>query len=215
MVQPVRHVVEPVVSEIQVPPGMLGPDPVSFDVRCFIVPYAGGIVLVDVGPSGNSSTIDAALARIGAAWSDVSDVVLTHAHFDHAGALAEAADRAAGASLWAGAMEVPEIRFQGDRVLRELVEGDRVRNLKVLDTPGHTPGHISLLHETGSLLLIGDLVGSVDGALSFGPAAFTADPKLSRQSLARMADIRPDRVVFSHGAEVIDPNTAIRGILAS
>jgi glyoxylase-like metal-dependent hydrolase (beta-lactamase superfamily II) len=83
----------------------------------------------------------------------------------------------------------------------------------VLHTPGHTAGHISLLHEAGSLLFIGDLVGSQGGALTFGPAAFTADPDLSRRSLGRMADLAPERVLFSHGAEVSDPGAAIRDLL--
>lgn len=62
MVQPVRYV-EPAVTQMEAPPGTLGPDHVSFDVRCFVVPYADGIVLVDTGPPGNGKTIEAALAR--------------------------------------------------------------------------------------------------------------------------------------------------------
>jgi glyoxylase-like metal-dependent hydrolase (beta-lactamase superfamily II) len=209
----VRHDVEPAITHIQMPPGTLGPDPVSFDVRCFVVPHGGGIVLVDAGPPGTADTIEAALARVGTTWPDVSDVVLTHPHFDHMGGLAEVAGRAPGASLWAGANDVPDIQLPGSSVVRPLVEGERVRNLMVLDTPGHTPGHISLLHEAALFLLIGDLVGSVDGALSFGPPIFTADPALSRQSLARVADLQANRVLFSHGAEISDPSAAIREFL--
>ncbi len=212
MIEPARHV-EPAVTRMEAPPGVLGPDPVSFDVRCFVVPYADGIVLVDTGPPGNAKTIEAALARVGAAWSDVSDIVLTHAHFDHAGELAEAADRALGATLWAGALDIAEIHLEDGPEVRPLFEAGRVRDLTILETPGHTPGHISLLHEVGSILLIGDLVGSVDGALSFGPPAFTADQVLSRQSLARMAELSPDRILFSHGAEVSQPSAAIRQLL--
>jgi glyoxylase-like metal-dependent hydrolase (beta-lactamase superfamily II) len=49
------------------------------------------------------------------------------------------------------------------------------------------------------------LLGSVDGALSFGPPAFTADAVRSRASLERVARMGVDRLLFSHGAEVPDP----------
>jgi glyoxylase-like metal-dependent hydrolase (beta-lactamase superfamily II) len=208
-----RSDVEAVVTQVQVPPGMLGPDAVTFDVRCFVVGHDGGVVLVDTCTPGSSEAIGSALARVGAAWADVIDIVLTHRHFDHVGGLAESMELASGANVWAGARDAPEILMSGDRVARSLSEGDRVGDLRVLDTPGHTPGHISLLHEGASLLFIGDLIGSSDGALSLGPAAFTADPDLSMQSLGRMVDLKPDRIMFSHGEEVSDPTSAIRDFL--
>ena len=212
----VRHappMVEPVVTQVQVPPGMIGPEPVSFEVRCFVVADTGGVVLVDTCTPGSSEAIGVALAKVGAAWSDVTDVVLTHSHFDHTGGLTESAELASGATVWAGAQDAPEIPTVGGRAVRPLAEGDRVGNMRVLHTPGHTPGHVSLLHEGASILFIGDLVGSADGALSFGPSAFTADPALSRQSLQRIVDLQPDRILFSHGGEVSDPGAAIRQIL--
>ena len=147
---------------------------------------------------GTLGAIGSALGRIGAGWSDVTDVVLTHSHFDHVGGLAETAMSAPKAALWAGRLDVPAIRLEGRRVVRPLSEGHRVRDLVVLNSPGHTPGHISLLHESASLVLVGDLVGSIDGRLTFGPPAFTADRERSRASLARMVAAgraRPSRLL--------------------
>jgi glyoxylase-like metal-dependent hydrolase (beta-lactamase superfamily II) len=196
-----------------VPAGVLGPEAVTIEVRCFVVPGANGIVVVDTGIPGTAGAIEAALDRVGARWSDVTDIVLTHAHFDHAGGLSEAVIRAPQATLRAGALDLPDIRLDGDRAIRPLVEGDRVRDLLVLDTPGHTPGHISLVHEAASLVLIGDLVGSIDGKLSFGPPAFTADAARSHAALRRVAGLGIERLVFSHGAEVSDPNGAVEELL--
>ena len=208
----VTHI-EPVMTQLQVPPGMLGPDPLTIEVRCFVVVGMGGVVLVDTGPPGSSEAIGIAMARVGATWADVTDIVLTHRHFDHVGGLAESAELASGAAVWAGADDVHEIPFEGRRAVRQLVDGDLVGDLHVLHTPGHTPGHLSLLHEAASLLVIGDLVGSTDGALDFGPSAFTADPTRNRQSLRRMVDLETDRILFSHGEEVPNAGTAIRQLL--
>jgi glyoxylase-like metal-dependent hydrolase (beta-lactamase superfamily II) len=208
----VTHV-EPVVTQLQVPPGMLGPNPVTIEVRCFVVVGTGGVVLVDTGPPGAGEAIGSAIARVGATWSDVTDIVLTHRHFDHVGGLAESAELASGAAVWAGADDAREIQFEGRRTVRPLEDGDVVGDLRVLHTPGHTPGHLSLLLETASLLVIGDLVGSTDGALDFGPSAFTADSALSRQSLRRMVDLQTDRILFSHGEEVPNAGAAIRQLL--
>jgi glyoxylase-like metal-dependent hydrolase (beta-lactamase superfamily II) len=205
--------VEPVVTRLQIPPGMFGPDPVSIEVRCFLVVGANGVVLIDTGPPGTSAAIGTGLARIDAKWSDVLHIVLTHHHFDHAGGLAESAELASGAAIWAGADDLPEIAFEHRRVIRPVREGDQVGDLRVLHTPGHTPGHVSLLHETASILFIGDLIGSAEGGLTFGPPAFTADPEESLRSLERMIALRTERVLFSHGAEVSDPGGAVAQLL--
>lgn len=205
--------IEPIVTQVHVPAGMLGPEPTAFEVRCFLVACRDGIVVVDVGPPGTIAAIEPALGRIGVGWPEVTDIVLTHAHFDHVGGLAEAFINAPHATLWAGARDVPAIHLEGDPALRPLFDGDRVRDLVVVETPGHTIGHISLLNEELSTMLVGDLVGSVEGSLSLGPAAFTADPVRARVSLERTADMGIDRLLFSHGAEVSDPNGAIRELL--
>jgi glyoxylase-like metal-dependent hydrolase (beta-lactamase superfamily II) len=212
--QPISNAFQPVITHVEVPPGMLGPDPVSLEVRCFIVPRPDGVVLVDVGPPSTGIEIQDALGHVGATWSDVSDIVLTHAHFDHVGGLDEVAEHAPQAVVWAGAADLSEIRFDG-RALEPLTEGDRVRDVVILETPGHTPGHLSLLDEANSLILVGDVVGNVGEALSFGPPAFTADPERARASLERLAALDVERFVFSHGPEMNDPRSAIGHLLGS
>ena len=214
MDQPVSSAFRPVITHVEVPPGMLGPDPVRIEVRCFIVPGRDGVVLVDVGPPSAGSEIEGALGQIGATWSDVCDIVLTHAHFDHVGGLAEVTERAPQAVVRGGAADLSEIRLEG-RAVEPLDETDRVRDLVVLETPGHAPGHLSLLDEANSLILVGDAVGNVGDGLSFGPPAFTADQGQARASLERLASLDVERFVFSHGAEVNDPRAAIAHLLGS
>ncbi|NWL11072.1 hypothetical protein DM791_15770 [Paenarthrobacter nitroguajacolicus] len=74
---------EVIVQQVQLPAGVAGPTEISFDVRCFVLPVSGGIVLIDTGMGGSAVDINQALERLGAGWGDVSDVVLTHSHADH------------------------------------------------------------------------------------------------------------------------------------
>ncbi len=71
--------------DVRLPAGVAGPDPLSFDVRCFLVAHPTGVVLIDTCLEGSDDLIAGGLERIGAVWSDVTDIVLTHAHVDHIG----------------------------------------------------------------------------------------------------------------------------------
>jgi glyoxylase-like metal-dependent hydrolase (beta-lactamase superfamily II) len=205
--------VEAIVTEMEVPAGMFGPAPVSIDTRCFLVPHAEGVIVIDVGPPGTSQVIEDGLGRLGAGWSDVSEIVLTHSHFDHTGGLAETVERVSRVPIRAGAGDVGTINGESGLPITPLREGERVHHLEVLETPGHTPGHICLLDQANSLLLAGDSIGNDRGRLSFGPPQFTADPMKARASLQRIESLNLERVLFSHGPEVGDPNSAIRRLL--
>jgi glyoxylase-like metal-dependent hydrolase (beta-lactamase superfamily II) len=204
----VSTAIEPVVMDVHLPAGVAGPEPLDFDVRCFLVTHASGVVLVDTAMAGSSPLIETALTRLGVDWTAISDVVLTHHHPDHTGGLAEVTARAPQATVWAGGPDIPLIAFDG--TILALTEGMRVRLLRVLDTPGHTPGHRSLIDDEASIIIAGDVVGSTGGALSRGPAAFTADPDMAEQSIRRLAELSAERMVFSHGDEVRDPFAALQ-----
>src|SRR5215471_9344365 len=66
--------------ELHLPAGALGPGPVTLDVRAYLVSHATGVVLVDTGMDAGGPSLDAALIEVGASWSDVSHVLISHAH---------------------------------------------------------------------------------------------------------------------------------------
>lgn len=203
-----RSSIEAVVMDVHLPAGVAGPDPMDFDVRCYVVAYASGVVLVDTAMAGSSTLIHAALSRLDADWAVVSDIVLTHHHADHAGGLATVAARAPKAVVWAGAADRQFMAYEG--TIRSLTEGASVRRLRVLETPGHTPGHLSLIDEEASLIIAGDVAGSIDGVLTRGPVAFTADPDMAERSLRRVAALSAKRMVFGHGDEIANPAAALQ-----
>jgi glyoxylase-like metal-dependent hydrolase (beta-lactamase superfamily II) len=195
-----------VVIDIQLPAGIAGPHAIDFDVRCFLVPHATGLTLVDTGP-GSVRTIAVKLADIGASWTDVTDVVLTHHHADHVGGLSQVMAQAPAATVRAGSLDrfpVP-VEAAGD--------GDLIRGLRVIATPGHTAGHLSLLSDDDGFLLLGDLAGSQDGQLVRAPAPFTADPTEAEGSLLKASLLDFDELYPSHGA--VSNRQALRHLLDS
>jgi glyoxylase-like metal-dependent hydrolase (beta-lactamase superfamily II) len=78
-----------------------------------------------------------------------------------------------------------------------LEDGDLVGELRVIHTPGHSPGHIALLHEPTGTVLVGDAVFH-QAKLSLAPAGFSADPAARSAALRRIPqDVTA--VGFGHG----------------
>lgn len=138
-------------------------------------------------------------------WSDVSDVVVTHAHFDHVGGLADVLAQASAATVRSGRPEVHAVEAAaGGRPVQPLDPGAGVAGFTVLLTPGHTPGHLCLLREDDGVLLAGDVVGSDRGALTRAPRMFTDDPVTAEASLRQLAALDVVRLITSHGDELMD-----------
>lgn len=189
---------------LQLPPGIAGPGAVDVDVRAFLISEGGRLILVDTGMRADGTDLDAALAEAGASWTDISDVLLTHHHPDHIGGLDHVADRALHAAVWSG-----------DRVprSRQVSDGDRVGPLRVLATPGHTPGHVCLVVEDTGDVFVGDCVGTFGADLQPAPAVFTADSAEADRSLRKLADLGGRRMYFSHGAEIENPWAALSALI--
>jgi glyoxylase-like metal-dependent hydrolase (beta-lactamase superfamily II) len=96
-------------------------------------------------------------------------------------------------------------------VARELREGDEIGpGFTVLDTPGHSPGHIALWRERDRALICGDVflnmnVYTTAPGLHEPPRAFTVDPARNRESARRLGELEPELVLFGHGQPLRDP----------
>lgn len=189
-----------------IPAGRLGPEPVKLAVLAYLVPHESRLVLVDTGMDAIGHALDLALAHSGASWSDVSHVVITHGHPDHTGAVDHVRQVAPGARVLADPLEeIPDTE--------PLADGAVVGTLRAFATPGHTPGHLSLIDESRGVLLVGDCPGTVDGELVRAPEQFTADLEQAEQSLHRLRALRGARMLFAHGPEVSRPWDALDALL--
>jgi hydroxyacylglutathione hydrolase len=194
--------------------------------------YLMGDVLVDAGTRQSGRRI---FRQLGG--RKVAAHALTHAHPDHQGASKEVCERL-GIELFCGehdadAMETGELRQTmeivepGQKkspvttflmkawggpphpVARRLREGDEVAGFRVLDVPGHSPGHVAYWRESDRVLIAGDVLNSMNlmtgiSGLREPPASFTPDAAQNRESARKLAALEPALVVFGHGPPVRD-----------
>ena len=127
-------------------------------------------ILVDVGHKGRANLLADSLAQAGIPREDINMVVLTHAHWDHC----QNIDLFPNARILIHPKELEYARDPRrpdlataryflneiqDRDVEEVVEGAEIEpGIKILETPGHTKGHISVLAETsqGQVAVSGD-----------------------------------------------------------
>ena len=190
----------------------------------------GSVTLVDCGVERAPQKIIAGLAQLGKHPSDVQRIVLTHAHADHAGGAAAmlAQSTADGVELHTDEAEyarsgqapggnansmmfkvmqrVNSGKFTPVPVAREFHDGDVLDvagGLQVFHTPGHTPGHVSLLHADTGVLITGDVIFNML-RMSWPFKNFCTSFPLNQQSAQVLCDVEYTVAAFTHGPEIRD-----------
>jgi len=176
-------------------------------VSAYIVVRDGEVAIVDTGVENSESDIEAGLTSLEVDWSAVGHVILTHRHRDHQGSLPAVLAAAADATGYAGAGDLAAIT--SPRPLVAVGDGDKVFDLEVIETPGHTPGHISVLSSDASLLIAGDALNGDNGGVIGANPQFSPDMAAANLSVKKLAGYSFDTVVFGHG-EPVDGNAAAR-----
>jgi len=188
--------------------------------------YLVGDVLIDAGGKPDKRRILKQLRG-----HSVSAHALTHAHPDHQGA-SHAVCTEFGIPFLVperdvAAAEDPEVIKQrqpdhwmpklmqalfagpGHQVDRVLHEGDVVAGFTVLDTPGHSAGHVSFWRESDRMLICGDVINTMHPFLMTRGVRepfdfFTPDPAENRRSIKRIAELDPALVLVGHGPPLRD-----------
>lgn len=167
-------------------------------VSAYVLVRSGEVALVDTGFADSPPDIEAVLTDLGLGWDAVGWVVVTHRHPDHVGGLENVTAQAPDAAVYAGEGEVDVIGHDG---IRALADGDTVFGTRVVATPGHTAGHISLFDQDTGVLVAGDaLNGNPDGTEVVGPnPEFSSDMNTAWESVGVLADLPVRTVLFGHG----------------
>jgi N-acyl homoserine lactone hydrolase len=167
-------------------PGVNVGQPILLADNCYLIRHAKGLLLWDTGqpdeiagkPDGvetaggaiiarRTKTLVAQLAQIKLKPSDITYVAISHSHGDHIGNLAlfPRATILMQQAEWDFAFADPAKSPLPASQKVEKLNGDYDLfgdgSVMILSTPGHTPGHESLLvmlHKTGPVVLTGDAV---------------------------------------------------------
>ena len=153
-------------------------------IAAFLVPYSGGVILVESGPGSTIQGLKAGLAEHGYSVDDVTHLLLTHIHLDHAGAAGWLAQHGAAVyvhpvgaphmidpskliasatriyqddmdRLWGDFLAVPEAQVHVPEDGETISIGDA--EFVVHYTPGHANHHIA--YGYGDLVFAGDVGG--------------------------------------------------------
>lgn len=198
----------------------------SFPVHAWVIRHPDGNVLVDTGIGRGHTEIDAwyrpevtpladALASIRLEPADIGAIVISHLHFDHCGqqhvidaptyvqATEHDAAREPGYTIAAWA-EVPSHRLRLVHGEEEILDG-----VRLLPTPGHTPGHQSVVIEAGRerVVIAAQCAFRADELRSGEPSGANLHDDSWRaaatDSLAQIHALAPLVAHLSHDPEVI------------
>lgn len=183
-------------------------------VSAYLLYRSGEAVLVDTGVADSESAIETALSEIGLGWDAVGHVVVTHKHPDHQGSLEAVLTQAPDATWYAGAGDIPAIDAATEGVV--VGDGESVFDLRVVETPGHTPGHISVLDTVGGILVAGDALNGANGGVVGANPDFSEDMQLANASVEKLAGFDYEVILFGHGEPVLqNGSSAVSDLVAS
>jgi glyoxylase-like metal-dependent hydrolase (beta-lactamase superfamily II) len=209
-------------------------------IACYLIKHSTGAILVECGPGSTLEELQAGLKRLGFEPSDVTHVLLTHIHLDHAGAAGWLARQGAqifvhpvGAphlarperllasarriygdrmdELWGEFLAVPESHITVAQDAQEIEVGGR--RFVPIDTPGHAEHHFAYLFE--KTCFTGDV-----GGVRVLPHRYLRvpmpPPELNlekwRRSLTRLRKEAFDRIAPTHFGIHPDPEWQLRAV---
>lgn len=194
-------------------------------IGCFLVSGSDGAVLVETGPESTWPQLKAGLKRHGLIPEDIKAVLLTHIHFDHAGAAWHMAE--AGAPIYVHPVGLPHLanpdklwnsaeQIYGEEMDRlwgkmaaipesQLIapEDREVVNIgdlrfKAWYTPGHATHHIAW--QLDEVLFTGDVAGVKIGSGPVVPPCPPPDIHIEnwKKSLRLISEINPQTLYLTH-----------------
>lgn len=189
-------------------------------VSAYLLYRGSEVAIVDTGQGGAESDIEAALGTIGVGWDAVTSVIVTHGHPDHAGSVAAVAGLAQNSNVYAGEGDIDAIgtieSAEGTQGPVAVRDGDRVFDLEIIETPGHTPGHICVHDAAAGILAVGDAMNTRSGQLQSASADpnFTDDLAQADESVRKLAGFEFEVVLVGHGEPILNDGSAAVSSLA-
>jgi glyoxylase-like metal-dependent hydrolase (beta-lactamase superfamily II) len=192
--------------------------------NCYLLSSGPEMVLVDAGMRGSSRKVATYLQKLGKNLSDIKYIFITHADIDHIGGAAEM-KKTTGAKLvihagdagilagtdkgrnlkglmWLLKFVAPILHaapVQADIVLKENTD---IAGYKIISTPGHSEGSISI-YIPGKVIFVGDALRSdAEGNPKRPSKMLAGDMVQAKNSVKIIAGLEFDILLCGHGAPV-------------
>jgi len=192
------------------------------------------LTLVDTGFRGSSSKVISFIHSLGRSVKEISLIIITHNHLDHVGGLPELRNLTT-AKVAAHKADISQRQLLYPRIVQMLLhippfslfrpliyakpsdvdiqlEGGETLSplggLKVIHTPGHTPGSISLFSPQKKLLIVGDALNKRHKNIRLPPKFVSTDLPQAIDSIKRIAQLDFDILCFGHGRPLTEDASA-------
>jgi glyoxylase-like metal-dependent hydrolase (beta-lactamase superfamily II) len=193
----------------------------------YLIVEKDGLTLIDAGLPGNARNIHKQLEKERLDYFSIKRVLITHADGDHYGAANDIRNETK-AELWAGKIEADAMKTGGssralhptgivkvfysfaskmlksnptpiDRILQDGETLPVGGFLKVIATPGHTPGHLSFFMPDSKILFCGDTIRIIDNIPLPSIGGNTWDERIAKESCAMQLVLKPSVICAGHG----------------
>jgi len=204
----------------------------SHSIASFLVESSDGLILIESGPETTFEHLKSAISRKGFDWKEVKHVLLTHIHFDHAGAAWKFAQNGAKIyvhpigllhlqnpeKLWNSAAMIygddmdrlwGKMEPIAENLLIPVDDGDLISiggmEFKVHYTPGHAVHHNA--YQLGNIIFTGDVAGV---KINNGPVVPPCPPPdinigLWKESIQKLRNRNPEFLYLTHFGKVENP----------
>lgn len=172
-------------------------------VSAYILYRGGEATIVDTGVDGSALPIEGALGEVGLGWGDISSLIVTHKHPDHQGSVQGVIAATSDVLPWfAGAGDLDAINAPTEG--QAVGNGDTVADgLQIIETPGHTAGHISVFDPVAGILVTGDALNGESGGVVGPNPGFSEDIDAANASVAVLAGFDYEIALFGHGEPIL------------
>lgn len=201
---------------------------IKLSINPVVIKENDDLTLIDTGYPMFSSVIEKAFEENGLNIKNLKQIILTHHDHDHMGAAKEIVKKYPSVNVKCSKEQLPyvlgkkkslrleqaEIAGADSEFMKVLksveyldsalvVEDNEIicSGVKVVKTPGHMPGHISIYVEPMKTLISGDFLVCKDGVLGIADEKFVLDKEEEINSLKKIINLDIERIICFHGGE--------------
>ncbi len=173
-------------------------------------------ILVDTGLPGQGKGIIKELNSLNIKAKEIKHILITHHDLDHIGNLVFL-EKETGAHVWASKEDIPYIygdksrpglkkiisffmRVKKPENITSFPENQKINDVEVIPTPGHTPGHVCLIYK--NVLFAGDLIRNSKGQLKPMESHMNWNETILEESIEKIADYDFEWICLAHGEPI-------------